>query len=89
MKKLSFVIVILLFYHLTAVSQLFVQSSMPTQCSQACLPQGITFSTQEQIDNFQTNYPDCTEIEGDVIIEGDEITNLDGLNVLNLIGGFL
>ncbi len=36
--------------------------------SQGCLPEGITFTTQEQIDNFQTNYPGCTEIEGDVII---------------------
>ena len=33
-----------------------------------CLPEGITFTTQEQIDNFQTNYPGCTEIEGDVYI---------------------
>ena len=32
--------------------------------SQGCLPEGITFTTQEQIDNFQTNYPGCTEIEG-------------------------
>ena len=54
-----------------------------------CLPEGITFSTQEEIDNFQINYPYCTEIEGDVIIEGDEITNLDGLSVLNSISGFL
>jgi len=57
--------------------------------SQPCLPSGITFSTQEQIDNFQTNYPNCTEIEGDVIIEGNDITNLDGLSVLTAIGGFL
>ncbi len=34
---------------------------------QGCLPEGIAFETQEQIDNFQTNYPECTEIEGDVI----------------------
>ena len=33
-----------------------------------CLPEGITFSTQAEIDNFQTNYPGCTEIEGDVVI---------------------
>ena len=32
--------------------------------SQGCLPEGITFTTQEQIDNFQINYPGCTEIEG-------------------------
>ena len=57
--------------------------------SQPCLPEGITFSTQEQIDNFQTNHPNCTEIEGDVEINGGNITNLNGLNVLTSIGGDL
>jgi hypothetical protein len=50
--------------------------------SQPCLPEGIIFSTQEEIDNFQTNYANCTEIEGEVIINGSNITNLMGLNVL-------
>jgi len=54
-----------------------------------CLPEGITFTTQAEIDNFQTNYPNCTEIEGHVGISGDDITNLNGLNVLISIGGFL
>ena len=57
--------------------------------SQGCLPEGIAFTTQEQIDNFQTNYPGCTEIEGDVMIKGDDIVNLNGLNVLTLIAGDL
>jgi hypothetical protein len=58
--------------------------------SQGCLPEGITFSTQEQIDNFQTIYPGCTEIEGDVtIFSGSYITNLNGLSVLTSIGGDL
>jgi hypothetical protein len=57
--------------------------------SQGCLPEGITFSTQIQIDNFQTNYPGCTEIEGYVTIEGSDITNLTGLNMLISIGGIL
>lgn len=54
-----------------------------------CLPEGIEFTTQEQIDNFQVNYPGCTEIEGDVTIYGDDIVNLQGLNVLTSIGGDL
>jgi hypothetical protein len=57
--------------------------------SQGCLPQGITFSTQAQIDNFHTNYPNCTQIEGDVTISGANITNLNGLNGLTSIGGNL
>lgn len=57
--------------------------------SQPCLPEGITFSTQEEIDNFQINYPNCTEIEGQVTIDGSDITNLEGLGVLTTIGGDL
>ena len=51
-----------------------------------CLPDGITFSTQAQIDSFQINYPNCSEIEGNVIIIGNDITNLNGLNGLTSIG---
>jgi hypothetical protein len=57
--------------------------------AQPCLPEGITFSVQSQIDSFQTNYPNCTEIEGEVNIIGDDITNLNGLNVLTAIEGSL
>lgn len=78
MKKL---IIILLTVHFS----LFTLHSL----SQPCLPEGISFTTQAQIDNFQTNYPGCTEIEGGVTIEGGDITNLDGLSVLTSIGGTL
>ncbi len=78
MKKLLFTIIVCLF----SLSLL----------SQSCFPEGITFKTQTQIDNFQSENPDCTEIQGDVTI-GDyyigTILNLDGLNVLNSIGGGL
>ncbi len=57
--------------------------------AQSCLPEGIIFTTQEQIDNFQTNYPGCTEIEGEVTISGPGITNLNGLNMITSIGGNL
>jgi len=58
--------------------------------SQGCLPEGISFYTQEQIDNFQANYPGCTEIEGYVLISGyTHITNLEGLNIISSISGFL
>jgi len=58
--------------------------------AQSCLPEGITFTTQDQIDNFQTNYSGCFEIEGNVVINGGvNITNLYGLNVLKSIGGSL
>ncbi len=60
-----------------------------TTSSQPCLPEGITFTTQAQIDCFQVNYPGCTEIEGNVTISGSDITNLNGLSVVTSIGGDL
>jgi hypothetical protein len=60
-----------------------------TGSSQSCLPQGITFSSQSEINNFQINYPNCTQIEGLVQIIGSDITNLNGLNVLTSVGGGL
>lgn len=59
------------------------------QSEESCLPDGITFSTQAEIDNFQTNYPGCTEIDGSVMISGENITNLNGLSILTSIGGDL
>jgi len=76
MKKLALIIVL----------ALCIQSIVSAQ---SCLPDGILFTTQAAIDNFQSNYPDCNEIEGDVTIEGDGITNLNGLGVLTSIGGSL
>lgn len=55
--------------------------------SQPCLPEGITFSNQSEIDNFQINNPNCTEILGNVVISGDNIKNLNNLNVLTSING--
>ena len=55
-------------------------------------PENIFLSTQEQIDNFQTDYPGCTEIEGSVTIStgyGENITNLNGLSDLTSIGYLL
>ena len=40
----------------------FTQANVFSQC----LPNGISFNSQAQIDSFQTNYPGCTEILGDV-----------------------
>ena len=54
-----------------------------------CFPEGITFSNQEQINNFQTDYPECTKIAGHVTISGTDIINLSGLDHLTSIGGDL
>lgn len=58
--------------------------------SQSCLYEGITFSTQSQIDSFPLNYPSCDSIIGNLaIIGGQGITNLDSLIQLNGIGSEL
>ncbi len=62
---------------------------LSAQFDEPCLPEGIVFSSQAEIDSFQVNYPNCTEIEGDVKITGDDITNLYGLSYLTAIGGRL
>lgn len=63
--------------------------------AQDCLPEGIRFATQSDIDSFPVRYPGCTTIEGDVCI-GDcdlnassDITNLDSLIQLTSIMGKL
>ena len=65
------------------------QMEVEEDCENNCLPEGITFTTQAEIDNFQTNYPGCTEIEGDVTINGDDIANLNGLNILTSVEGYI
>ncbi len=57
--------------------------------AQSCLPQGITFTTQGQVDSFSINYPGCSVVEGDVKIEMQQGTNLNGLQALQGIGGDL
>ncbi|RLD57407.1 MAG: hypothetical protein DRI97_05430 [Bacteroidetes bacterium] len=75
--------------HLTVIAFVLLVVCHFEMVSQPCLPEGITFSTQSQIDSFPINYPGCTEIEGDVIIEGETIVNLSVLNVLTSIEGRL
>ncbi len=57
--------------------------------TQPCFPDGIALTSQAQIINFHLHYPNCTEIGGDLFIQGNDITNLYGLSVLTSIGGDL
>ncbi|MCB0707529.1 MAG: T9SS type A sorting domain-containing protein [Saprospiraceae bacterium] len=77
MKKILVIITALLFF--------FVHNSV----AQGCIPGGIAFYSQEEIDNFHINYPGCTEIEGTLELYGEEITNLDGLLGIKSIEGDL
>lgn len=60
--------------------------------AQSCLPGGITFTRQSQVDSFAIIYPNCTEIEGFLVIgrcEGTDITSLEKLDKLNAVGRFV
>lgn len=83
-------------YNVNGAGQLLNNESFITIGPPTCLPEGITFNTQAQIDAFPTNYPGCTQILGDVCI-GDctspftntNISNLNGLSGITQLGGQL
>lgn len=81
MKKIGIILVFILASFIT--SQLN---------SQPCLPNGIYFETQDEINSFPINFPNCTQIEGNVVIgfwNGSNISNLDSLSSLTSIVGDL
>ena len=61
--------------------------------SQSCFPDGLHLFMQYQIDDFLYENPDCTVIEGDLMIGDwsgtDDIYNLNGLKNIKAIGGHL
>ncbi|MBP6812010.1 MAG: T9SS type A sorting domain-containing protein [Saprospiraceae bacterium] len=57
--------------------------------AQSCLPGGITFVTQADVDNFPINHPTCKVIEGNVYALSSSIQNLNGLSQIEHIGGDL
>jgi hypothetical protein len=66
------------------------KSTFPTELQMVpCLPNGIVFSSQQQIDDFATDYPDCNEILGELRTASSDITNLLGLDQLEVIQGNL
>jgi hypothetical protein len=81
MKKVTYAI---LFFLL-----LLVSAHLRAQMMGPCLPQGIEFTSQAQLDSFSILYPGCNAIIGDVHISGDDIMILTGLAPLDSIGGDL
>ncbi len=55
---------------------------------QSCGDGAIFLNSQADVDNFASNYPGCTTVEGNLFIEG-QITDLSGLSQLTRINGFL
>jgi hypothetical protein len=54
-----------------------------------CPTAAVALSTQLQIDAFATTYAGCTEMPFDLWIQGNDITNLNGLANLSAINGNL
>lgn len=61
---------------------------LATIALQAQCPTGnLTITSQAQLDNFITTYPDCTQITGNIIIDEANITSLAGLvNIVAITG---
>jgi hypothetical protein len=54
-----------------------------------CPINGITLTTQAQVDAFIVDYPNCTEFDDILVVRGNDITNLYGLNNLIYVDHFL
>ena len=76
MKNLFFIFL----FSALFVSQLFTQS---------CLPNGIVFTRQSQVDSFPVNYPGCTQLAGNMTISGPDILSLDSLTQLTAVDSTL
>ncbi len=68
---------------------LFIAFFQLALAGQTCLPTGITFTAQSQIDAFTSNYAGCREVGGTIFIQGASIKNLDSLIHLERISGEL
>ena len=53
--------------------------------AQSCLPEGIIFTNQAQVNSFPTDYPGCTTVEGTLAI--NYVSNLGPLSQITSVGG--
>ena len=64
---------------------LLVGTNLFGQC-----PTNLPLVSQAQVDSFSMLYPTCTEITGDLVIQGSGITNLNGLvNITSITGNLI
>ena len=64
-------------------------SAILTECARTCFWDGLTLSSQAEVDSFTINYGTCSYIPGELIISGNDITHMDSLYSLIAIGGGL
>lgn len=64
------------------------KSEVQNICNTPTCPSGnVTFTTQAEVSNFLAQYPNCTQINGNLTIEGWDVTNLSSLGNLTSITG--
>ena len=71
---------------------LLVLFCLPFQLVAQCPATTILMNTQSQVDDFSVQFPNCTELNGGLVINsssGTDITSLSGLSQLTSIGGSL
>jgi hypothetical protein len=51
----------------------------------SCIPAytTVTLTRQSEVDSFPINFPGCDVVEGNLVISGNDIVNLNGLNVIS------
>src|SRR5690606_34312116 len=54
-----------------------------------CPTGDVNLFSQAYVNNFATNYPNCTEVSGELTIQGANITDLTPLSNIQSIGGYL
>ncbi|MBS4039481.1 MAG: hypothetical protein KGZ81_02660 [Flavobacteriales bacterium] len=59
-----------------------------TACN-PCPSGNVTLTTQAEVDAFVAQYPNCTQIDGNLTISGGTVNNLSGLNNITTINGGL
>ena len=68
---------------LTVLTIFFISFNCFSQCPNS----NIVLSSQNDIDNFSTNYPNCTELNINLTIDGTNATDLSPLSNISSING--
>lgn len=72
-----------------AIVAFYLLFSLSMANAQDCLPNGIVFTDQQQVDQFTAMYTGCKHVGGFVYIQGSAITNVDSLYTIESIGSDL
>ncbi|MEL7162868.1 MAG: hypothetical protein AAFN92_19070, partial [Bacteroidota bacterium] len=60
----------------------------PTDCV-CCPPGDLIISSQQDVTDFQQQYPECERLSGSLIVDGAAVNDLGGLSTIQEVTGFL